>query len=164
MTTKLTEHFTLEEMIASDTARREGIDNEPGPNEIVNLYRLALALEVVRENVFGGRPLVLSSGFRNPELNVAVGGSEGSYHIDACAGDFDPPHGMSHDEVQQKIANDGAIAFDLVMEERTVKPESEGGSVWIHFQIPRRGKPARRAVLDATVDRLGGTIVRIAPG
>jgi len=160
---QLTDHFTLEELVASNTARAKGIDNTPGPDELVNLYRLALVLEVVRVRVFGGRGLGLNSGFRNLELNDAVGGSRHSYHMRGCAADFDPPPGMSHDLCQHSIEASDAV-FDLVLEEGTVKPESEGGSRWIHLQIPLRGQPARRLVKDATVDRLGGRITRVSSG
>ena len=48
--TKLTEHFTLEELTASETAARNGWDNTPNEIETANLGRLALMLEQVRKN------------------------------------------------------------------------------------------------------------------
>ena len=44
----LSPHFTLEELTASETARREGLTNQPGPDALANLRRLSQTLEQVR--------------------------------------------------------------------------------------------------------------------
>ena len=159
---KLSDNFALGEFTASATAKRLHINNNPSLDVLANLRRLAVELEKVR--AITGKPLKIASGYRAPALNKAVGGSKTSYHMDGCAADFDPPAGWTHDQLQQAIAADTGIVFDMILEEGTAKPESEGGSRWLHFQIPRPGAPARRLVKDAEVDRLGGTIVRIAAG
>lgn len=160
---QLSKHFTLAELTRSATAARLGIENTPPEDVVLNLQRLAVELEKVR--VLCGGPLWIHSGYRSPSLNAAVGGSPTSYHLSGCAADFDPPAGMTHDALQHMIAAQGTlIAFDLVMEEGTAKPESEGGSRWIHFQIPKTDAPPRYRVLDALVDKLGGTITRVMPG
>jgi len=159
---QLSEHFTLYELVRSPTAERLGIENTPNLDVVANLTRLAVELEKVR--AITGQPLRINSGYRCPALNEAVGGHPASRHLKGCAADFDPPPGWTHDQFQHAIAEDPTIAFDLVLEEGTVKPESEGGSRWIHFQIAYLGETPRRHVKDATVDRLGGTITRVERG
>ena len=65
----ITEHFTLEELTVSQTAAREDINNEPTGIVMDNLIRLASFLEEVR-TLLGGKPMLISSGYRSPELNV----------------------------------------------------------------------------------------------
>lgn len=88
MPTQLTPHFTLEELTASETARRIGIDNAPSAEHLANLHRLAAALEVARDII--GAPLVIHSGFRSKTLNRAVGGAPSSDHLEGLAADFVP--------------------------------------------------------------------------
>jgi len=85
----LTDHFTLEEMTASQTAVERGIDNTPGPDERVNLIKLAAMLEQVRTLL--GQPVHVSSAYRSPELNVAVGGVPTSHHCHGAAADIEVP-------------------------------------------------------------------------
>jgi hypothetical protein len=82
----LSPHFTLDEMIFSQTASRLDIDNTPNREALNNLHDLAAILEEVR--VVVGVPLIISSGYRCPRLNVAVGGSANSAHIKGMAADF----------------------------------------------------------------------------
>ena len=71
---KLSEHFELVEFLVSETAARQGIANEPTPEVIDNLRRLCESvLEPLRVKI--GRPVVITSGYRSPALNRAVGGS-----------------------------------------------------------------------------------------
>lgn len=159
----LSAHFSLAELTRSATATRLGIDNTPDEEVVSNLHRLAIELEKIRG--LAGGPLKVNSGYRCESLNAAVGGSPNSYHLFGCAADIDPPPGMTHDQLQQAIAQQGnLIAFDTVMEEGTQKPESEGGSRWIHFQICREDDVPRYLVRDAIVDKLGGTITRVVAG
>lgn len=159
----LSPHFTVGELSKSATAEHLGIDNTPPPDVLTNLGRLAVQLEVVRD-ALGGGPLVIHSAYRCPALNKAVGGAPNSYHMLGLAADFDPPNGMTHDDAQHTLAAIGGLDYDLIMEEGTAKPESEGGSRWIHFQTSKPGVAGRRLVRDALVDHLGGTILRTSPG
>ena len=154
---KLTAHFDLIEFTRSMTAVREGINNDPGPGALANLGRLALELEKVR--TLCGAPLQVLSGYRCPALNAAVGGSKNSYHMIGCAADFDPPSGMTHDELQQLIGAADDIDFDLVLEEK-----ARDGAHWLHFQIPKLGAKGRRLLRDAELDKQGGLITRIVSG
>lgn len=87
---KLSEHFTLDELTLSDTAARRGLDNTPGPEELANLRRIANLLEQVRNLV--DKPIVVTSGYRSPAVNLAVGSkSKNSAHIKGLAADINCP-------------------------------------------------------------------------
>lgn len=86
---KLSEHFTLDELTLSETAARKGIANLPGPAELANLRRIANLLEQVRSLV--QRPIVVTSGYRAPEVNKLVGGSATSAHVKGLAADINCP-------------------------------------------------------------------------
>lgn len=90
--TKLTEHFTLEEFTDSQTAARRGLDNVPpaGLQARKNLQRTAEVMEEVR-TILGSKPILISSGYRGPEVNAAVGGSKNSAHMSGLAVDFSCP-------------------------------------------------------------------------
>jgi len=97
MTTQLTEHFTLEELTASDTATACGIDNTPSEAIVANLTRLAEVLEEVRR-ILLDHPIHITSGYRCPELNDACGGAETSAHMSGLAADFTcPEYGTPYD-------------------------------------------------------------------
>lgn len=83
---KLSEHFTLEELTFSQTAVRNGINNNPSQAVRNNLKTLADNLEKIR--TFLGNPLRISSAFRCMELNRKIGGSVNSAHMDGLAADF----------------------------------------------------------------------------
>lgn len=171
---RISPHFTLEEFCVSGKAKALGLNNTPDPEQEANLTNVtAPALERVRAEVFGGHSLEPHSVFRSVPVNHAVGGQEPtparpnrgySYHTFGLAVDFDPPPGMTHNQCQHAIAELPNFSFDLVMEEGTALPESQGGSRWIHLQFPKPGETGRRLVRDALVDRLGGTITRTSPG
>ena len=82
---KLTKHFSLEEFSHSSTAKARGIDNTVPEKLIPALRNLCeRVLEPLREQV--REPVIISSGYRCPVLNRAVGGSNTSQHIkgEAC--------------------------------------------------------------------------------
>ena len=90
MIVRLSPHFTLSEMTASQTAARRGIDNTPGDSEIAALRSLCIeVLEPVRKHF--DRPVIISSGYRSPTLNRAIGGSSSSQHCKGEAADFTVP-------------------------------------------------------------------------
>lgn len=75
---KLSENFTLEEMIKSETAIRKKIDNTPNGNQILNLIDLCENILQPLRDEFGA--IHISSGYRSPKLNTAIGGSTSSQH------------------------------------------------------------------------------------
>lgn len=92
----LTEHFSLDEFLISQTATRLGIDNSPTPEIVERLTRVAQVLEKVRDHF--GKPVLVSSGYRSPALNAAVpGSSKTSAHSHGLAADFTVQGIPNHD-------------------------------------------------------------------
>ena len=87
--TNLTPHFTLEELTASSTAERLGIDNTPPECVKENLQILANGLEEVRKHLsIVNAPMHIDSGYRCEVLNKTIGGATDSVHKLGFAADF----------------------------------------------------------------------------
>lgn len=83
----MTPHFTLAEFTASAKASELGIANTVMDHHLPHLMAVALGMEQVRA-LFGGRPIIVTSGYRNPVVNQAVGGVPNSAHALGWACDF----------------------------------------------------------------------------
>lgn len=134
--TQLTAHFSLEEMTRSETAARKGLDNTPSAGVITNLTRTAEYLELVREAVqahYGDdKAVVITSGYRSPTVNEAVGGVPTSAHCFGCAADIHVP-GIAILELAEFVAS-RMHAYDQVIH--------EFGS-WVHVGLPLPGAAPR---------------------
>lgn len=86
----LSPHFTLSEFIASDTAAMAGIDNTPDDAALAELEKTAELMELIRATC-DSEAVLISSGYRCPALNSAVGGASNSAHLYGCAADFTIP-------------------------------------------------------------------------
>jgi hypothetical protein len=128
--TPLSVHFTLEELTASETAERHGIDNTPYPEHLDNLKRLAEFLEEVKK-ALGGKPVMINSAYRGPAVNEKVGGSKSSQHMVGCAADLRIP-GMNPDEVCRAIIEAG-LPFDQLIREFYDPAKVAGG--WTHVSV-----------------------------
>jgi hypothetical protein len=148
VSTSLTEHFTLEEFTRSDKARELRINNTPAPTIVANLRRLAKFNELVRLELKGAA-MVISSGYRCPALNRAVGGAANSAHLDGLACDFKAPAFGTPMAICQALER-STLQFDQLIYERV------GGAVWVHLGIAAEGKTPRRQVL--TIDSRGTRI------
>ena len=74
---KLSKNFVLSELTKSNTAKRLGIKNEPTKEHMDNLQVLVRDLiQPIRDGI---GPIRVSSGYRNPELNRAIGGSRNEF-------------------------------------------------------------------------------------
>ena len=121
----LTENFTLDEMIKSQTAERKGIDNYPDKDQIENLKLLAQnILQPIRDK-FGA--FIISSGFRSPELCVAVGSTVKSQHAKGQAADFEVA-GIDNYDLARWIESN--LPFDQLILE--FYKDGEPNSGWIH--------------------------------
>jgi hypothetical protein len=141
----ITPHFTLDELTASESAERNGWDNNPNGHERENLARLADLLEQVKV-VLGGKPIMINSAFRSKQVNDAVGSKDTSQHRIGCAADIRVP-GMTPDEVVRKIIASG-INFDQIIREF---------DRWTHISVPNSpDTPARKQalIIDKTGTRL----------
>lgn len=83
--TQLTEHFSLEELTATSV---RGVDNTPGPQELINLGHTARGMELVRA-LLEDKAISINSGYRSPAVNKAVGSkAKKSQHMEGRAVDF----------------------------------------------------------------------------
>lgn len=83
--------FWLSEFLESDTATRLGLDNTPKPSDLANIRNLlAPGMQRIREAL--GAPVHITSGYRSPEVNRAVGSTNpNSQHTQGLAADFKSP-------------------------------------------------------------------------
>ena len=123
---KLSDNFSLAELIKSQTAERCNIDNNPDKEHIVSLEKLCdNILQPVRD--YFQKPVMISSGYRSPELSQKIGSSSRSQHCKGQAADFEIP-GVSNKELADFI-NDN-LAFDQVILEFHDPDEINSG--WVH--------------------------------
>jgi zinc D-Ala-D-Ala carboxypeptidase len=108
----LSEHFSLEEATHSDTAIRQGIDNQPSTLQLENMKIAAAGLEQLRA-ITG--PLHINSWLRLPAVNVAVGGSKVSSHMDGWAIDVSSSK-LTPYQLCQEVKKAG-IKFDQIIHE-----------------------------------------------
>lgn len=127
---KLSEHFTLEELTASKTAARQGIDNTPTKQARANLAALCeQVLEPLR--IAWGDAIVVTSGYRCPQLNAATGGKATSQHLNGQAADIYPLNGKNKEflELCRDLMEKGTIKFDQLINEY---PDANGVPSWVH--------------------------------
>ena len=88
-------YFTIQELTASATALREGIDNRP-PESAYHLLHVLVRelLDPIRKA--WGEPIIVSSGYRCKQLNALVGGTKHSHHMLGCAADIIGGLPLSH--------------------------------------------------------------------
>ena len=103
---KLSKNLSLSEVIKSNTAIKNGIDNSP---TLVHLKNL----EILEEKIFQpisehfGVPIGISSGYRSKALNSIIGGSSRSQHCKGQALDLDA-------DIYGKVTN--KEIFDFIVE------------------------------------------------
>lgn len=142
-TTQLTPHFTLEEFTASQTAARMGLDNTPTGQAYDNVKRCAEHMEKVR-SLLGSKPILISSGYRSPQVNAAVGGSSTSAHMSGLAADFTCPGFGSPLEICQ--------ALEQFLPELAVDQLIYEYASWVHLGWSMTGAPRHQTL---TIDNRG---------
>ena len=120
-------YFTIEELCASDTARRRGIDNTP---DAAKRQKLQTLIEQLLDPIRAawGAPIAVNSGYRSPALNRAVGGVSTSQHLKGEAADISVGSPADNKRLFDKILEmqaAGKIAFDQLID--------ESGYKWIHI-------------------------------
>jgi len=141
---KLSEHFSLEEMVKSQTATRKGIPNTPSEAHTEAMRKVCEnILEPVRTHY--SIPFTPSSGYRSAELCLAIGSSVNSQHAKGEAVDFEVPSIPNFEVAGWVVAN---LDFDqLILEHYT-----GGNTGWIHCSYKETDN--RKEVL--TFDRKNG--------
>ena len=139
--TQLSKHFSLQEMINSGTASRLGLDNTPNEEQIENLKALCEnILEPLRE-YYESRPIMITSGFRSPQLSKAIGSSENSQHCKGEAVDFEIP-GFDNRQVAAHIKNN--FLYDQLISEYYEDGILDSG--WIHVSFKRDGTNRKQSL------------------
>ena len=135
---KKIKYFSLSEFLKSATAKRLGIDNTPTFEVVDNLNKLADYLDVIREKV--GKPILISSGFRCPVLNKAVGGVSNSQHQKGLAADLICADMESLEKVLRETGG-----FDQLIKEH----RKGSNSFWFHVSVcNRNGKPRQQVIMN----------------
>jgi zinc D-Ala-D-Ala carboxypeptidase len=132
---KLTQHFTLNELTHSSTAQRLKLDNTPTPEALASLLYTAEMLERIRATL--EVPIVVTSGYRGPVVNRAVGGVSSSDHMTGQAADIVAPRfGTPHAVAARLAPLVGTLGIgQLIL-------EGVGGKQWVHVST----RPPQKAV------------------
>jgi hypothetical protein len=131
----LSRDFTLSELCRTDT----GLRNEPSTDrQLASLVLLATRILQPIRNQFG--PIAITSGFRSPEVNAAVGGSATSQHPLGEAADLRAERSTTH-EVFLWLVKQAGLPIGQVIHERPAV-----GRAWVHVSLPRKGKPREHLV------------------
>ena len=137
--TILTKHFTLEEFSFSSTAKSRGINNTVPLQFIPSLRNLCeVVLEPLRERV--KEPVIISSGYRCPALNRAVGGSNTSQHMKGEACDI-------YMEDKEKLRKWFAILMDGDFDQLIFERNRRTGHCWIHVSCKVNAEENRHQVI-----------------
>ena len=134
-------YFTIEELTYSQTAVKKGIRNETTPEVEQNLIALVcVVLDPAREK--WGTAIHVSSGYRCPELNKAVGGVPTSQHLKGEAADITAGSRRENAELGRLIVKSGC--FDQVIFEQSNRECTECD--WIHVSWKRVGTNRRNVL------------------
>ncbi len=148
-TTKLTPHFTLEEMTCTDV-KLGYVDNlrqtQPDEQVMENLTRVCQWLEMLRQRWNeqygeGNDPVIINSAFRCKELNRLVGGCPTSNHLTGCAADLrviGKEQLLRYVVLLLDISDEMHQDFDELLMERNAR------GYWLHFAV--RPKNNRRKI------------------
>ena len=139
---KLSPHFTLAEFTRSDTALRLDIDNSLPPQLTNKALEMAHLMERIRAYLsdLAGKqvPVVITSGYRCPALNTAIGGAGQSDHQRMMAVDFRVPVFGS----PQMVCRALAPAVNSLQIGQLIL---EYGS-WVHVSLATPVKPQNRII------------------
>lgn len=131
---QFTKNFSYDELIASSTAKRLGLDNTPTPEEKERLRQLAEdILQPIRDA--WRAPIVVTSGYRSEQVNKAVGGVKTSQHRLGEAADIKVGGKERNRKLFNfiyKLINQGKIKVGQLIDEYNYQ--------WIHISLPRKNK------------------------
>lgn len=123
-------HFSFQEFERSETAYRHGIDNTAPEGARRNIAVLVdRVLDPLREA--WGKPIYVTSGYRCPRLNAAVGGVANSNHMKGLAADIRATGKYQIDREGNRRLYDLARSLRLPVKELLWE---KGGS-WIHISL-----------------------------
>lgn len=134
---KLTKNFTINELIYSVTAEANGIDNRASVSVVANLKALCEnVLQPLRDHF--NKPVKVTSGYRNKELNAKIGGKPNSQHLTGHAADIIVP-GVPLLDVYEYIRT--TLPYDQLLLETNCK-----GTKWIHVSYLANARNRHQAM------------------
>jgi zinc D-Ala-D-Ala carboxypeptidase len=138
----LSKNLSLAEMISSESAKRNGIKNEPTAEHLDNMKKLAVnVFQPIRDHF--NVPIHISSGYRSLALNKAIKGSLSSQHCSGEAMDIDMD---GTDITNAKIFN--YIKDNLVFDQLIWEFGTDKNPDWVHVSYESKGKQ-RKQILKA---------------
>lgn len=136
---QLTQHFTLEEFTRSAKAAQLGLDNTPPPELLPRLILTAELLERIRATL--GVPVIVTSGYRSPKVNLAVGSSSGSDHPHGHAADIvAPAYGTPYDIARTLAPLVSTLGIGQII------LEGIKGKRWVHVSTHTPEKAVNRII------------------
>jgi len=148
---RLSKNFLLSEITHSNTAKRLGIDNDPTKKHLQNMQRIVDILLQPLRDALG--PIRISSGYRNPSLNRAIGGSSKSQH---CKGEALDLQFWKGGEMCNKEIYEWILQSDLEFDQMI----NEFDFAWIHISLKEKNN--RNQVLEAYKDEDNDTKYKYA--
>jgi uncharacterized protein YcbK (DUF882 family) len=147
---KLSKNFSRAEIEHSNTAKRLGISNEMSEKHLESMQRLIDNLIQPMRDAIG--PIRISSGYRSPKLNKAIGGSSRSQHSKGEALDLQFwEKGKMNNRVIYEWVLESGVEFDQMINEFDFS--------WIHISL--KSKENRSQVLEAYKDEKGKTAYKL---
>lgn len=136
---RLTANFTLHELTRSATAERLRLDNTPPPGLLPQLQETAELLQRIREHL--QRPVIVTSAYRGPEVNRAVGGVTSSDHTRGQAADIVvPAYGTPYDVAKALAPQVSVLGIgQLIL-------EGVKGKQWVHVSTRHPEKLVNRVI------------------
>ncbi|MBF1533833.1 MAG: peptidase M15A [Prevotella salivae] len=141
-------NFTIGELCTSKVAQEKGIDNTPSAVVRAHLTETITLLEAIREEWakyceqynLGTPSLIVSSGYRSPELNKAVGGVKHSAHVTGYAADIVPANGKQDvfERFMAEVFSKKGYMYDQIIVE-----ESKSAR-WVHVGYKKADGSQRR--------------------
>lgn len=128
----MAKYFKAAEMLKSETAEKNKIQNTPSDEVEQNIEELLEVLDGLREHY--GKPIKITSGYRCAALNKLVGGSPTSAHVIGYAADLQPVQG-SFEEFKASVIDwldKSGVKFDQCIIERNKNTQ------WVHFGLYNR--------------------------
>ena len=150
---KLSANFQLSELVKSQIAERKGIPNNPSPAHIDNLKALCVnVLQPIRSHFEA--PVMISSGYRSPELCIAIGSKITSQHATGNAADLEVP-GIDNKVLATWIKEN--LEYDQLILEFYRDGEPDSGWVHVSWNSDKNRNNSLRAARD---EELGKTIYK----
>lgn len=141
------QNFELAEFIESETAEKRGIDNTPTFEVVAHLIEVCETFLQPLRNAWG-KPIAITSGYRCPALNKAVGGAYNSAHLEGYGVDF-----VSEDfDRFCQFAKDFVQKFNIRFDQLIIERDSKGNK-WLHFSLKHRTGVQRGQIFNLEVER-----------